>query len=255
VGSRNFTEIYINITVNNNIFQTDRCVLVAYQPGAGGNFLINSLCFHSQFQPMTRGVFIDHSKQIEFIQQQLDHQIGTVSKESWRDFNMTELDFYGVRGLWYDYNPLTRPFTEIPDKYITWHQQELLTKGSSNVQRCVDQQRYFFKGLHRLMELDACRRLWPNSQTILLVNSQDYIDRRYQGVTAPQAQIVTDISQAQSLVDSSRHWDCDWFLSWTAFIQGYTALLATFDLEPENVTELEAFYRAYINYWFPDLAS
>ena len=242
--------------MNNNIFQTDRCVLVAYQPGASGHFLMSSLCFHSQFQPQTRGVFLDHSQQRAFIRQQLDHHIARSDRKSWRDFNMTELEFYGLWGLRYDYNEFNRPFTELPDSYISQYRQQMLTQqGGANVQRCIDQNRYFFKELHRLIELNAHRRCWPNSQTILLVNSESYVERRYQGVTAAQPKIVTDIAQAQSLVDSSRHWDCEWFLDWTAFIQGYTALLATFDLEPENVTELQAFYQAYINYWFPDLAS
>jgi hypothetical protein len=154
--------------MSKQIFQTDRCVLVAFEPGASGNFLLNALCFHSQFQPHTRGVFLDHSQQREFIRQQLDLQITNSTKEEWNHFNTSELDFYGVQGMAYR----SQKFVDIPDSSISQHCQQILAQqGGHNIQRCIDQQRYFFKIVHRMTALDAYRRMWPHSQTILLVNA------------------------------------------------------------------------------------
>jgi hypothetical protein len=236
--------------MSKQIFQTDRCVLVAYPPGASGNFLINCLCFHSQFQPNSRMVFQDTGQKINFIQAQLDYQTKN-PREEWRDFNMDDLRFYNVQGLWYAHGPST-PFERLPDQYLERHQQQLIQQGTGNIQQCVDQGLYFFKGLHRSMELDAYRRIWPRARVILLVNSADYISTRYQGVDSPQPRVVTDVAEAH---DTGLRWDCSWFLSWSAFILGYRGLLAEFGLEPENVPELQHFYQTYIDYWFPDLAS
>lgn len=239
--------------MSKQIFQTDRCVLVAYSPGASGNFLINCLCFHSQFQPKWRRIFEDTGTKIAFIQAQLDYQTKS-RREHWRDFNMQDMHFYNVRGLWYEPGP-GRPFERLPDQYLDYHQQELIHKGTGNIQQCIDQELYFFKGLHRSMELDAYRRIWPRARVILLVNSEDYITARYRDVISPQPLVATDIAQVRDTVDPDLCWDCDWFLSWDSFILGYTRLLAKFDLEPENVPELQHFYQTYIRYWFPDLAS
>ena len=240
-------------SMSKQIFQTDRCVLVAYSPGSSGNFLINCLCFHSQFQPKSRIVFQDNETKIAFIQAQLDYQIKN-RREEWRDFNMDDLQFYNVRGLWYAHGPHS-PFTSLPDQYLEYHQQQLIQQGSGNIQRCIDQELYFFKGMHRSMELDAYRRIWPRARVILLVNSADYISVRYRDVISPQPRVVTDIAQAHDTVDPGLRWDCSWFLSWDTFILGYSGLLAEFGLEPENVPELQHFYQTYIDYWFPDLAS
>jgi hypothetical protein len=239
--------------MSKQIFQTDRCVLVAYSPGASGNFLINCLCFHSQFQPKSRRVFRDTQQKINFIQAQLDYQTKN-SREEWRDFNMDDLRFYNVQGLWYAQGPST-PFERLPDQYLERHQQQLIQQGTGNIQQCVDQGLYFFKGLHRSMELDAYRRIWPHARVILLVNSDDYISTRYRDIDSPQPRVVTDIAQACDSVDPGLRWDCSWFLDWDAFILGYRGLLTEFGLEPENVSELQHFYQTYIDYWFPDLAS
>jgi hypothetical protein len=239
--------------MSKQIFQTDRCVLVAYSPGASGNFLINCLCFHSKFQPKSSKIFEDTGLKIKFIQAQLDYQ--TKNKhEEWRDFNMYDMHFYNVKGLWWTYGPPVA-LKRLPDQYLEYYQQELIQKGTGNIQRCIDQELYFFKGIHRYMELDAYRRLWPNARVILLVNSADYVTARYRDVISPQLRVDTDIVEARDTIEPGLLWDCSWFLSWDEFILGYTRLLAEFGLEPENVEKLQHFYQVYINYWFPDLAS
>lgn len=239
--------------MSKQIFQTDRCVLVAYPPGASGNFLINCLCFHSQFQPNSRRIFDDTGHKIGFIQAQLDYQTKN-RREDWRDFNMDDLLFYNVKGLWYAHGPNT-PLKRLPDRYLENHKQQLVEQGLGNIQQCIDQELYFFKVLHRSMELDAYRRIWPRARVILLINTDDYIAARYRDVTGPKTKVVTDIAEVRDTVDSRMCWDCSWFLAWDTFILGYTRLLAEFGLEPENVEKLQHFYQVYIRYWFPDLAS
>jgi len=147
---------------------------------------------------------------------------------------MDDLHFYDVNGLWYAHVPHT-PIETLPDQHLEHHQQ------------------YFFKIVHWNMELDACRRVWPRAQVILLVNTDDYIAARYKDSAQPR--VVTDIAEARDSVNPGLRWDCSWFLSWDEFIMAYSRLLAEFGLEPENVEKLQYFYQTYRDFWFPDLTS
>lgn len=225
--------------MNYDIFQTDLCVLIAYTPGSSGKFLKNCLSFHSKFQPLTARVFDDIKDQRQYLQQQMLYQ-SQLAHEEWQDFNTTERHFYSTPGLWSD-----QPVSE---QDIERYRQKILAR-SENVTKCLEQGRYFFKELHRVAELNAYRRIWPNAREILLVNARPYIDLRYQGTLLaedPQYIRSTDIETA----DITIQWDCANFLDWTKFLPAYQQLLSEFDVEAENTDGLERFYRAYYQHWF-----
>lgn len=226
-------------------FLTDKCVIVAYPQGASGKFLINCLCFNPNFQPLILPVFDNHQRQMGLLNLKLDSFIKNGVKEEWVDLQMGDIEFFNFPNF-YEPDMQNKNINALVEIY----KNRVRKQSHLNVIPCLKQNKFFFKELHTTKEAQFYRQAWPNSKLIIIEDTLEYVNLRYQGT---KRSTFGDIDSA--LFDGYHPFRCMSFLKWPEFEKEYIKILDYLGLEPEYMDELRDFHKRYINYWFPDLTS
>jgi hypothetical protein len=184
-------------------------------------------------------VFENHQRQIGLINLKLNSFIQNKTKDQWDDLQMGDLEFFNTENFYW-------PHLQNNDnsQLVEIYRNRVRRQSHLNIVPCIKQNKYFFKELHTLEETEFYRKVWPNSQLIVINNTQDYLNQRY-----GRNDIITNEID-HTLFNNYQLFNCPSFLNWKEFEQEYNKLLQHLELEAEHMEDLQSFYKRYIDYWF-----
>lgn len=149
-------------------FHTDKIIVVAYPPGAGGKTLINAL-----------GLSDDAVFQSDLLAiKQVNNEFSSEDKLS---YLLTELENFKKSNLpWVDLNlGCNQLFGRNASSFHTLIQDEFLEYYfNHNLKTIVSKGMYFFLVSHNVSDVHEINRLWPNVTYIIFTNSDNVLERR-----------------------------------------------------------------------------
>ena len=223
----------------NDIFLTDKCVLLIYPNGASGKFLLNALSLNSAFVYQNIDAVLNDTPEQRF--KKLIEAISNFKASNntgWNDLLMGDLQFFGVSNF-------------IDNNYDNASQyQEQLLKNKLHakcLQHFIKNEKYFFRTCHYEQAYLFYRNVWPNCQQVLFYNCERWINTRNSGGSnyMPKKEVNKDV-----IFGTYFDFDAMSFASKEQFISEYASLLLDFNLQLENEHLVALLYDAYTDLYF-----
>jgi len=215
-----------------NIFSTNKCILLVYNIGASGKFISNCLGFNKNFHIQSNGYFSKPIDQINWLLKTL-----SAYKEKnlhfWNDMDLGDNQFFKTKNL--------LPEDKVNSELIELHKSFILK--SKTLEKCLENNKFFFRVCHTEKDLDFYKKIWPNSKIIVLTNQNEYIKNYRKNF---EIQIKEEFFNFESYNNFCTI-NCLKLITWNSFYQEYQKLLNFFDCELENINLLRNFYDLYSN--------
>lgn len=221
-----------------NIFNTDKCILVYYPPGASGKFLINCLCLNEEFVPLIQvenhyDDLSSEQKQQEFLFSLLVNHTAEEGSFVWSDFNTSDNIFYQVNSI----KTNTSAYQTL---------QEL--SRSVSLRYAIHNNKYFFKNAHNEMEMAFFKYVvWKNATLMKFTNIKEWVDKRNDNTNS-----IIKYNSIPKYDDSGLGadvtFDVSSLLNRDAYICEYKKLLSFFNVKEKNVDKVIQFYDIYKPY-------
>ena len=217
-----------------DIFLTDKCVLLVYPVGASGKFLSNALSLNDAF--FYQSIKFEYSVD-ERYHTLLDKMAAFKESKSnvWNDIGLGDSQLFGIRN-----------FSNSDEDTVEYHRQELLSQkiNSSILKKAIKKGMHFFRTCQSEEAYLFYKSMWPNSKIIYLYNSEDWIHIRNTGKY--EFPVNKDIDH-NVMINESYKFDCLSFIHKEKFINSYTRLLENFSIEATNLDKVGILYDVYID--------
>ena len=218
-----------------DIFLTDKCVLLVYPVGASGKFLSNALSLNDNF--FYQSIKFEYSAEKRY--RTLLDKMNTFKKSKssrWNDIDLGDHQLFGIR----NYKSGDEEDT------VEYHRQELISQKiyHSILKKAIKTNMHFFRTCQSEEAYLFYERMWPNSKVIYLYNSEDWIRIRNTGKF--DFSINEDIDHNVIKKDFVK-FDCLSFTNKETFINSYIRLLKDFSISPSNLGNVSILYDMYID--------
>lgn len=254
-------------------FDCNNVIVFDYPPGAGGNFVANSLALsdwvvfqHSTFAEMQMDGKFELKYKVHYIHSRIEIQKSYYS--TWNDLGMGMPELYGKSILKVDHCKLD----EIEDiKKLNFHPVIVRLSNQNQV--------YFTFRIHDHENPEKAYKLWKNSKSIRFNNSRLFrVIRSYKGKNDDKFQRIwgkvsdvgkfpTSIKQISDLPQDQRNklfsifndkeknkktnysyeWDVNWYFSLEKTLENIKKLYNLFSLPDYNEEEIIKYYYAWID--------
>ena len=223
------------------IFSTDRCILLIYPPGASGKFLSNCLSMHSRFVYQHVNAIFNKTPIQRFARlMTLINENKMLLKYRWNDLCLGDWQFFGISNYMDDKSSIITHQTNLYNNHIHY----------AAIKEIISENKYFFRVCHNVAEFNFYNEMWPNNKTILFYNTEEWINVRNSGCIQFNWDDNKPIQIEQSTTTNYFKFDCLSFCSKENFIKEYTQLLAKFELLPENLDFVSIIYDEYMKLYF-----
>jgi hypothetical protein len=224
-----------------DIFLTDKCVILVYPSGASGKLLSNCLSMHDDF--ILQSIHVKLTPLLRF--EELVSKINNYDrKKGWDDLGLGDYLLFGNK----NYN-----FVETPEDTVEQH-QESFVKTKLNyyiLKNMAKQGKHFFRACHAQTNYSDnykfYRSMWPNAKQIYFYNTNNWI--KFRNEVNFNFELKDEIDA--SLIEGSYfRWDCMSFADRDNFLKSYIKLIEDFNLTPQNLDKVVFIYDSYMRLYF-----
>ena len=222
--------------MSDDVFLTNKCVLLIYPHGASGKFLSNCLSMHDDF--IYQDIRSKLNPRDRFNELMIRLAAYKSSGRPWNDLGLGDIQLFGVpdytSGSAYDLEEHKGLFRSTkPNHYI--------------IKRLADNGKHFFAVCHSEHNYRFYRRMWPNSQQIYFHDCERWIRMRDPSDFFDSTKRDID----PSIIEGDHHrWDCSSFIDKDLFMDSYVGLIRGFGLEPKNLDHVSMLYDGYMAAYF-----
>lgn len=220
------------------IFLTDKCVLLVYPWGASGKLLSNCLALNDAFVYQHVNAVFDETPADRFSTLMREIEMSRIlPRTEWCDLNMGDEELFGIQ----NYKPGERSVHDC--------QRDLVGNPMhyDAVKWLIGTDRHFFRVCHTPRDYGFYREMWPNANQILFANTREWISIRNMGGSNhdPNHRIDESVMRGGYAV-----FDCLSLCSWERFMSSYTGLLGYFNAVPANMHLVNRLYDEYMKLYF-----
>jgi hypothetical protein len=223
----------------NEIFFTDKCILLIYPTGASGKLLSNCLTMNNNFiyQHIEAKIYDNPRKRFDNLMCRIE-KTKKLPKEEWDDLELGDIQFFGIQNFSEAYNS------------IETHRNDLISTEYhySFIKQTIKENKHFFRVCHNLDTYNFYKQMWPNSKKIFFCNALEWILLRDSGGSNFYEKEY--FIKQDRITEEYYKFDCLSYRSQEKFLIEYKNLLHNFKVEVTNLDLVAQLYKEYMNIYF-----